>query len=651
MRKTNKKCLKSSGKRSGVLLLTILFITAMALIFITTALTITIATRKRIYENAKADQARLTVTSLSQAVWQAIYSQQINDNMLYNLAYGTGGQGTLVQFDSSTIPGMGQPGSSTTAYFWIIQEANESTKTKRKIGIECKCEIDGIAQYYTMVLQQNKSEGKPSANFNLQVELGDGGLLNSVVVGYDVSGGRNYSNATPYDADDNIIFLHKPTFNSLDNMGFYCTLLTDGRIRFQDAIFTREAVFMGAEAGLDVANQIDAAANSADYVDFYFWGTTYPIYRSGSPSLTTTNYRMSGINSIYFDRMRYNSAAYDPSRPVDESNNPYPASRKNDADVISGFEGYTQTFASQNLPGTGTLYYDYEITGITNSGSAWTFTSQGSASSPWEPSAARGYGQYLITDPNKDDTIDELLDHVVSESGAAAGATELTAAQKSGSVPVTAGTYMISSSWTVTSDVTFDVTSGPITLYIDESISMNSGRFIIKSNDEGQQVNNDLTIVITKNHMITLFDNSGIVDDRCFNGAYTEANINQTKTPRCVIYSLSTRSDSGLNNECALYFGPNNNHFLTAYVAFYPVDSDGDGIGHDGGGALFGGIADPNDVIYGRFSVGGIYKASGNFFRLPYCPSYPSTENNRGYAYRDNTDYSVVGEESGYFTI
>ena len=338
MRKTNKKCLKSSGKRSGVLLLTILFITAMALIFITTALTITIATRKRIYENAKSDQARLTVTSLSQAIWQAIYSQQINDNMLYNLAYGTGGQGTLVQFDSLTIPGMGQPGSSATAYFWIIQEANESTKTKRKIGIECKCEIDGIAQYYTMVLQQNKSEGKPTGDFNLQVELGDGGLFNSTVIGFDVSNmGSGWKDQIPYDAADNVIVMHNPTFSSVDNHGLYSTVITDGRLELRDVVFGRDVYFIGAAAGINfVSGQNETPSRVSDYGDWYFWGTTSPIYRNGSPAGGTTDFQIRGVHDMYFDRMRYNAAAYDPTKPVDDANNPYPASRFNNSDVVSG---------------------------------------------------------------------------------------------------------------------------------------------------------------------------------------------------------------------------------------------------------------------------------------------------------------------------
>ena len=179
MRRTNKKVMKKADDKKGVILITVIFIVAMALLFITTALTISIASRQRVYSNAKSDQARLTVTSLAQSIWQAIYSQQISDADLESLAT----TGTIVTFANSSIPGM-VPGSgaSSTAYFYHPDETNN-----KKIAIECKCEIDGVAQYYRLVLIKNSGEGTPTPMFPSVVNLGDGGMLNSINFGIDAS--------------------------------------------------------------------------------------------------------------------------------------------------------------------------------------------------------------------------------------------------------------------------------------------------------------------------------------------------------------------------------------------------------------------------------------------------------------------------------
>ena len=295
---------------------------------------------------------------------------------------------------------------------------------------------------------------------------------------------------------------------------------------------------------------------------------------------------------------------------------------------------------------TGSVFYDYEITGITDSGSGITFTSQGSATSPWEPSAANGMGQYLVTDPDRLDTIEEVEEQFASRPDPTV---ELPT-----SGTVTAGSYKVSSSKTFTSNLTFDVTGGPIYLYVDEDISL---KCLFKICSTDQSANNNLTIIIANGKMINIYDDGGIVDTRCFGdniatnntiGAYTVGNINQETTPRCCIYSLSTSSDCSE----ALFFAGNNNRTLTAYVGFFCSDTNEDKIGRDGGASYFGANnINTSDLIYGRLSVGGINKHNtGNFFYMPYCPSYPSVDKNRGYAYRDNTDYSVVGEESGYFT-
>ena len=85
---------------------------------------------------------------------------------------------------------------------------------------------------------------------------------------------------------------------------------------------------------------------------------------------------------------------------------------------------------------------------------------------------------------------------------------------------------------------------------------------------------------------------------------------------------------------------------MTAYLGFYPSTSNA-----PGGGKLSLNNIGNTDVFYGRISAGGIDgHDTGNFLYVPYCPGLPGTVDTRNSAYRDNTDYSVVVDECGYFT-
>ena len=316
MRRTNKKVMKKADDKKGVILVTVIFIVAMALLFITTALTISIASRQRVYSNAKSDQARLTVTSLAQSIWQAIYSQQINDAMLDNLADGTGGNGSYVTFSSNAVPGMGTGGTESSAYFYRDSEDAD------KIIIECKCSIDGVSQYYRMVLKKNASEGIPSAMFDIAVSLGDGGVLNSVVVGFDVhyfSPTGTYADqvswrpSDPNASDDNIVFLHNPTFSNRDNAGLYSTVITDGYLGFRDAVFGRDVYMVGPNSGFDISlmqqgmvpsRRTNGTTGDLQFGNLYFWGSETPFINGGSGQYRGNfngNYEFRSINNIYFE--------------------------------------------------------------------------------------------------------------------------------------------------------------------------------------------------------------------------------------------------------------------------------------------------------------------------------------------------------------
>ena len=77
-----------SGKKqnkSGVILVTILFILAVAFVLIGAALMMTANTRKRLYSFAEGGQARITCTAAAQLFQSALEEQQIRDSQFKDL--------------------------------------------------------------------------------------------------------------------------------------------------------------------------------------------------------------------------------------------------------------------------------------------------------------------------------------------------------------------------------------------------------------------------------------------------------------------------------------------------------------------------------------------------------------------------------------
>ncbi len=642
MRKTNKKCLKSSGKRSGVLLLTILFITAMALIFITTALTITIATRKRIYENAKADQARLTVTSLSQAIWNAIYTQQINDIMLENLARGGASNGTLVKFTASEIPGMnGTTGTDCSAYFYVLQEP--AAGKPLKIAVECKCEIDGYAQYYTMVMEKHDPEGSPSPMFNLTVDLGDTGMLNSVNFGLDASKitGTARAGQFEYMADDNVMFLHGTGTSDQDGSGFYCKVISDGVIYLRDVVFADNLYLIGQNAGFDWSTTSQSGlANSNARGNIYFWGTRYPFYINGTTPRTadTASVNLKTFENMYFDL-----------RPIDAAGSGL-TYNINTQGFQSGTDGTNARFTYSNPSGMfgihGTVYYENGIT-----------VTSGQNTSGWQrfdgdQTPAALVNKYLKVDEDQLDTVGEVQAQLCGNMG---DADEITATELAATTSLGADSYTITGG---TLDHWIDLsTAGDTYIYVTGDLSItnkdggNGGGFRLAKT--GSDIH--AYIIIVGNAHITIDGGNGMsetnccgfVDQRCFNGTnYNNVTkLNQTTTPRFYIFTTGT----GNNTDFALKMGNSghhNNMTITAYIGFYPSVSRG-----TNGRAVWFEEGSINNVFYGRIAASGLSTKTGDNFNIPYCPTVPDSKPNRPEAYRDNTDFSVINEECGYFTI
>ncbi|MBO4242490.1 MAG: hypothetical protein J5883_04355, partial [Clostridiales bacterium] len=225
---------KTGKKKNGVILLTVVFILAIALIFIISALMLTTATRSRVYESAFDNQARLTVTSVAEAFYQALQSQEITDSTFESLKNKT------INI-TGDMPGMqGDPDSYTTASFTESGGGIKVTFTTR-IGDSIEC-ID-------MVLKKTDA-GEPPSGFSRQMELGDGANLVRANVGGSVNGG-------PYtgDTSGNTILSYGDLNVNIGNPNVYSDVFCLGILTGHDTVYYGDIYFVGEDAGLGVDTQ------------------------------------------------------------------------------------------------------------------------------------------------------------------------------------------------------------------------------------------------------------------------------------------------------------------------------------------------------------------------------------------------------------
>jgi hypothetical protein len=211
-------------------------------------------------------------------------------------------------------------------------------------------------------------------------------------------------------------------------------------------------------------------------------------------------------------------------------------------------------------------------------------------------------------------------------------------------------TYYINDNYTVTGQVNVNLGSGNIYIVIASGKELRfggNGWFNVYGGSDQSEFyiflldGASVKIGTTDGNNPSDGNCSGIVDQWVYRSGttdYTDIHkLNQSKIPRCRI--LSTYLGG---TQVSIY--SNSKGVLTAMLGLYS-----DAPGAAGGGEFF--VRTPGTcVYYGRIACGGIDVPSGNTLNIPYCPSPTAFPPGRNSAYRDNTDYSVVTAECGYFT-
>lgn len=149
--------------KSGVILVTVLFILALSMILISCALLLTTATRTRVYEKAEKAQARLTVTSVAESFQQALQMQEITDKALEQ--YANGNSTVTIEMENG-IPGMKTTtDNKTTAHIY-----NTTIEGENYTCIDFTTTVGAATENVRMFLSQSEGVDPPDL-FSSQIDF------------------------------------------------------------------------------------------------------------------------------------------------------------------------------------------------------------------------------------------------------------------------------------------------------------------------------------------------------------------------------------------------------------------------------------------------------------------------------------------------
>ena len=272
------KRFKSTKKnKNGVILVIVLLVLAVAMIFITSALMLTNATRNRTYDRAAESQARMTVTSLSEAFYRSVQMQEITDDDLWNYA-GTKGSPNTLQITNTSgdlIPGL-SGASDNKSYIEIERAGTGSSIGDVKVSFTTTIggKTEHVREYYKYAPKavipnffraQVDLIGKSNDVFNLDIGAGAPASADDnwvIVRGTDV---KSSSGSTTMDS--NFMFLGKTTVKPLDNTYKGDLVFLNGsQLDWKtNGIFKGDVLFLGKTKGSATDTFVNVDSTSKDW--------------------------------------------------------------------------------------------------------------------------------------------------------------------------------------------------------------------------------------------------------------------------------------------------------------------------------------------------------------------------------------------------
>lgn len=620
MIKVAKKSNKNVSKQ-GVILVTVLFILAMAMIFIASAILMTNGTRNRVYRRAEESQSRLTVTSIAESFIASLQMQEISDDDFDTLC----SRGAVIKVTSSGIPGLagvgygeGMPAELAAACGFGGGDATDLTDYSIM-----KFDVDNgknVVVFYTQIGHQSDSVrftmgevvtvNKPHL-FEYNVETFGDTNFGECNVGVGVGGDKGAFQGRV----DNIVMSRGTTSkNQGGTANYYCTFVTTGLFNTDGSSYNGDFVFSGPDAllGNNISGSafnncpaiyfIDNRINDAATAGINYGGTCGEFAGSGT-SLVVNNSNITNLPNNYQNNY------------LKDTGNVRMYTTGSTTIGISG--AVSASLSSATNPDLGRNNTRYQN--------------------------ARYYAEENVTD-NDWGTVSATLG--LPYSGVPAGTVGFSYTNNAVN-NLNPGSYQLTGDIGDTSGsqgptIIMDLSKGDYFFYVTSDVTINSGYFVAVNGNGTHNAyfilspNVNLTIGVTDSKVARGIADADVVGGlTSFNtlsgsGDSFYAAINQSAKPHIYVYG---QGNNTVRN------GANNNSVLTAYVALL---ANGDIPA--GQFTCYNGRM----AFYGRINAGSIRHESGGNWDIPFCPG-PYEEEDYSTPTPISTKYYVTNVDYYYY--
>jgi hypothetical protein len=637
--------------RSGGMLILVLIIMAVGVILITSAMSITIASRNRYYSDTISGQARLTATAAVKSIVGAVETQEIRDIEIEALAANnatltiTAANGTSKSSGAGTgnsiAPGIATAANSFTQATFSYYP-NATAKTYVVVDVVTGLTANGATtgtEHVRAFLKYNPPTAGTVDAFGAMVTAGGDGASNvfrNFVVGQGATAG----------ASSNYVILHGNFNVGEGTIKSYGDVVYTGLVAGASGVtYSGDIVFYGDKAGI-TGTSGDAFNAQGSLLFIGEDPALASVFRNtdGSKRSNTSGLAggVKGLDGIYF---------YNTSFISSQGEGFYPASSAAwniFVDGTSTFKetmGYvhTGTYGGENpnvstndkmikLSSTSTVTYNSSKTINVVATQSAKFTgdiktaAQKYMSADWEAAAER-----------KVPTTAQAISMTGYSASSLTSATLLSGTALTTNGTYTAGAYKINASagTAITGELEFDLTNNDITLYIygsgTQTIGANNNPGLIKFTNGGAHWGR---IILVQNVNLKLVeDYTSGVDNGILSTPHTAPDQIATSAsgkPYLYIIGLGgNKVDAYQFSRIEGYIGMYGNPSVTA------TDSAGSILFHNG------------PYAYGRFeaiNLGNPADTGGSFINLYYCPGPNDPDGGTGKeAIKSN--YTIEGYE------
>lgn len=607
---TAKKTTKSN-KRGAMLIMTLLVL-MFALIFCMSAIMLTSWTRERHYDATITDQARITLMSYAETIYQAIYLQEITDEQLWTMAEAN----AVVDFSDVPIPGgtNGSVPSRTTAKFSCQTQGNT-----RWVYVDITTTINDTTETLRMHLKAPAPVTRPDM-FNNTVELADGGNLGQMTLGANAGGNT-----------DNNIVLHGDA-NIADQGGtdIYSNVITTGVITGGSGNrYHGDLVFYGPDAGYNYQSAHGDGIRSQGNIYFVnpdagseYWALAEESFRMGyaifdNNGNAATSSSPANNHNVYADFVYFQNTILNAY-----SNEGLQTYVQNVGNIYTGgTRAPVPEFDGQDARGPSGPYYTVNQ----NSSDTYSLIQTGNAELT---AAAEGIDSYLTHD------MFEAVTREVPDSEEARGMFGVPAGVPADAVQVGSfttgewepGNYVVgnatmgqynTSNYPV---ITIDLAKGSVTLYVTGNLTISNGYFNVIN---GIGSPNRFTIILSDNATLNIGDNCGYSAGDRFIGIVSSVHTNPNASSAADVNYIPHAYIFGANGNTVTI---SQNRTCDAYIGLY--------------GDVAEVIFNNQPYFHGRIEASTIRYGHGSAVRIDYCMG-PDAEEGTGEPIPVYSDFQV----------